>query len=37
MFQRVVRKEIDGGVSGGGFAEDACVEVGWSSVYGEVE
>jgi len=33
MFQWVVRKEIDGGVSRGGFAEDAYVEVG----YGEVE
>jgi len=37
MFQRVVGKEIDGGVSRGGFAEDAYVEVGWFSGYGEVE
>jgi len=31
MFQRVVRKEIDGGVRGGGFAENAYDEVGWFS------
>ena len=37
MFQRVVRKEINGGVSGGGFVENAYVEVGWFSGYGEVE
>ena len=37
MFQRVIRKEINGGVRGGGFVENACVEVGWFSGYGEVE
>jgi len=33
----VVRKEIDGGVRGGGVVENAYVEVGWFSGYGEVE
>jgi len=37
MLQRVVRKEINGGVSGGGFVENASVEVGWFPGYGEVE
>jgi len=37
MFQQVVGKEIDGGISGVRFAEDAYAEVGWFSSYGEVE
>jgi len=37
MFQRVVRKEINGGVNGCGFVENAYVEVGWFSGYGEVK
>jgi len=37
MFQRVVRKEINGGVRGGGLVENTYVEVGWFSSYGEVE
>ena len=35
--QRVIREEIDGGVSWGGFVEDAYVEVGWFSGYREVK
>jgi len=31
----MVGQEIDGGVSRGGFAEDAYVEVGWFSGFGE--
>jgi len=37
MFQRVVRKEINGGIRGGGFVGNAYVEVGWFSGYVEVE
>ena len=37
MFQRVAREEIDGGVRGVGFVEDAYFEVGLSSGYKEVK
>jgi len=35
MLKRVIGEEIDGGVSGGRFVEDACVKVGWSYSYRE--
>jgi len=36
MLKRVIGEEIDGGVSGGRFVEDAYVKTGLSSSYSEV-
>jgi len=36
MLKRVIGEEIDDGVSGGRFVEDAYVKAGWSFSYREV-
>ena len=36
VLKRVIGEEIDGGVSGGRFVEDAYVKAGWSSSHREV-
>ena len=36
VLKRVIGEEMDGGVSGGRFVEDAYIKTGWSSSYREV-